>query len=207
MLLVLIVGITRFETVESFPSHDSFSSTSAVVNISQEKNLKSLGFVERLHRRSIDDCQKTIINSTVTRCCARINSVRKAGYGWGVAEVTNVQSIKFSDGSEKRVWFVWQVPVNGGLVFMFGLKSTNQPGKYHFVKKGRKSKLILSEPQCQPENNLPTIDERCFKYFSSNKWSHVKSGLFVTHNDKNKVFLERGSDRAGKYRLEYQNKC
>ena len=54
MLFVLFVGITRLETVESFPSHDSFSSTSAVVNISQEKNLKSFEFVERLHRRSIN---------------------------------------------------------------------------------------------------------------------------------------------------------
>ena len=53
MLLVLF-GITRFETVDSFPFHDSFSSTSAVANILQEKNLKSLGFVERLHRRSIN---------------------------------------------------------------------------------------------------------------------------------------------------------
>ena len=54
MLLVLIVGITRLETVESFPFHDSFSSTSAVANILQEKYLKSFGFVERLHRRLIN---------------------------------------------------------------------------------------------------------------------------------------------------------
>ena len=208
MLLVLIVGITRLETVESFPSHDSFSSTSAVANISQEKNLKSFGFVERLHRRSINDCQKTIINSTVTRCCARINSVLKAGYNWWVAKVNSSQSIQMRN-SQKTVWFVWRVPVNGGLVFMFGLKSTNQTGKYHFVKTVGK-KLILSEPQCQPENNLPTIDERCFEVLSSeNNLRHAKTGLFVTHKDIKviKVVLTKDEKLAGQYRLKYQNEC
>ena len=208
MLLVLIVGITRLETVESFPSHDSFSSTSAVANISQEKNLKSFGFVERLHRRSINDCQKTIINSTVTRCCARINSVLKAGYNWRVAKVNSSQSIQMRN-SQKTVWFVWQVPVNGGLVFMFGLRSTNQTGKYHFVINRRNTTLMLSEPQCQPENNLPTIDERCFEELSFNKWRHAKTGLFVTHNDKKvvKIVLTEDKKLAGQYRLKYQNEC
>ena len=54
MLFVLIVGITGLTTVESFPFRDSFLSTFAVANILQVKNLKSLGFVERLHRRSIN---------------------------------------------------------------------------------------------------------------------------------------------------------
>ena len=213
MLFVLIVGITRFETVESFPSHDSFSSTSAVVNISQEKNLKSLGFVERLHRRSINDCQTTN-NPILTPFCATISSVSNAGYGWEVAKVAQNQSIIFELSTHKRRWFVWQIHVNSSFyVYMFGLhvNSTNQPEKYHFVKNLGNSTLMLSEPQCQPENNLPTIDERCFKGFSSNEWSHVKSGLFVTSKDKNEVPVVLTEDRnlAGKYRLklEQQNEC
>ena len=205
MLFVLNVGITRFETVESFPCHDSFSSTSAVANISQEKILKSLEFVERLHRRSINDCKTKIINSSVTRFCANINSEIEGGHSWEVAEVTSFQSIKLMLSSQKRVWFVWKVHVNSSLVvYMFGLhvNSTNQQGKYHFVRNLRNRKLILSKPQSQPENNLPTIDERCFKKLSSNEWSHVESGLFVAHNDENEVVLESGGDHAGEYRLE-----
>ena len=202
MLLVLIVGITRLETVESFPSHDSFSSTSAVANISQEKHLKPLGFVERLHRRSTNDC-KTTTDTKITRCSKNINSVNDAGRSWGVAEVNSFQSIKLLKNCNKTVWFKWEVRVNGSSVYMFGLNSTNQTGKYHFVKKGRKSKLILSEPQSQPENNLPIIDERCFEVLSSNEWRHAETGLFVTHNKKKVVEVVLTEDRhlAGKYRL------
>ena len=198
-LLMLFVLITRFETVESFPFQDSFSSTSAVVNISQEKNLKSLGFAERLHRRSMNDHETT----TVTRSCTTISSVSKGGRSWKVAKVTKAASIKLMLSSRKTVWLVWQAHVNGSLVFMFGLKSTDQPGTYHFVRNVRK-KLILSEPQ--PENNLPTTDSSYFK-ISSNEWRHVASGLFVTDNDKNEVFLRKRRDLGGKYVLEEQNKC
>ena len=208
MLLVLIFGITRLETVESFPSHDSFSSTSAVVNISQEKNLKSLGFVERLHRRSINDCQTTT-DTIVTPSCETISSVSNGGYAWKAANVTNYayRSVKFDNGAPKTLWFKWEVRVNGSSVYMFGLSSTIEPGKYHFVEKVEKwKKLRLSKPQCQPENNLPTIDERCFKVFSSNGWSHVKSGLFVTNKDK-KVVLTEDEKLAGEYRHKQQNEC
>ena len=122
--------------------------------------------------------------------------------------MTSPPSIEMRN-SQKTVWFVWQVPVNGGLVFMFGLKSTNQTGKYHFVKKVGK-KLILSEPQCQPENNLPTIDERCFEVLSSKtNLRHAKTGLFVTHKNKNKkpVVLTEDETLAGKYRFKPQNEC
>ena len=77
-------------------------------------------------------------------------------------------SIKLKLRFPKRVWFVWQVHVNSSLVvYMFGLhvNSTNQPGKYHFVKKVGK-KLVLSKPQSEPENNLPIIDARCFEVLS-----------------------------------------
>ena len=211
MLFVLIVGITRLETVESFPSHDSFSSTSAVANISQEKHLKSLGFVERLHRRSINDCQTPIINPTVTRFCENISSVVLAGHSWEVAEVNSFQSIEMPN-SQKRVWFVWRVPVNGCSVFMFGLhvNSTNQQGKYHFViYQEKRNKLVLSKPQSQPENNLTTIDERCFEELSSNKWRHAKTGLFVIHNKKKvvNVVLTKDETLAGQYRIKQQNEC
>ena len=202
LMFVLFVGITRLETVESFPSPDSFSSTFAVANISPEKNLKSLGFVERLHRRSINDCQTTIINSTVTRSCATISSVSKAGYGWEVAEVTNYKSIELSDGFPKREWFVWRVPVNSRfVVFMFGLRSTDDPGKYHFVRKVR-SKLILSDAQSQPENNLTTIDARCFEVLSSNEGSDVVCKLFLTHKDNNELVLKEDAGHAGEYRFD-----
>ena len=137
----------------------------------------------------------------VTPFCACISSVSKCGCNWGVAEVATYASIKLMLNSQKTVWLEWKVHVNGNLVFMFGFESTDQPGRYHSVIELR-NKLILSEPQSQPENNLPTTDSRCFKVLSSNEWCHVESGLFVTHNDGNEVFLERGNDRAGKYRLE-----
>ena len=199
VLLVLIVGITRFETVESFPFHDSFSSTSAVANISQEKNFQTLGFVRRRHRRSINDCNTTIINSTVTRFCASISSAFNGGRSWEVAKAKSLASIKLILNSQKTLWLVWKVRVHGRPVYMFGLNSLDQPGKYHFVRREAK-KLVLSEPQL--ENKLPTTDSRYFEILSSNEWRHVATGLFVTDNDKNKVFVERGNDRAGKYLLE-----
>ena len=205
VLLVLIVGITRFETVESFPFYDSFSSTFAVANISQEKNFQTLGFVRRRHRRSISDCDTTIINSTVTRFCASISSAFNGGHSWEIAKVRTLESIKLILNSQKTLWLVWKVPVHGRPVYMFGLNSLDQPGKYHFVKNLPNGKLVLSEPQL--ENKLPTTDSRYFEILSSNEWRHVATGLFVTDNDKNKVFLERGNDRAGKYRLEKQNEC
>ena len=73
--LMLFVLITIFVIVEFFPSHDSFSSTSAFVNILQENNLKSLGFAERLHRRSMNDYERT----TVSPICANISSVSNGG--------------------------------------------------------------------------------------------------------------------------------
>ena len=207
MLLVLIVGITRLETVESFPSHDSFSSTSAVANISQEKHLKSFGFVERLHRRSINDCQRTA-DTIATRGCATISSVFQAGYSWEVANGTNDTSIELSKSWSKRVWFVWLVYVNGYSVFMFGLNSRDKPGKYHFVINLGNSTLMLSEPLCQPENNLPIIDKRCFETLSSNKWRHAETGLFVTDKDKKVVLTEEiPTDFDGQYRLDPQNEC
>ena len=116
--------------------------------------------------------------------------------------MSSYQSIKLMLSSQKTAWLEWQVWVDGRPVYMFGLESTHQPGKYHFVKNLPNGKLILSEPQSQPENNLRTIDARCFKVLSTDEWSHVESELFVTDNDENEVFLEKERDLAGKYRRE-----
>ena len=206
-LFVLLFGITRFKIVESFSFHQSLSSTSFVTNVLQEKISKPAGFVGRLYKRSIDDCRSTKITSSAIRYCARISSVGSGGHSWGVTNKRTFSSVKATLG-DATWWFVWKVSAGNRTVYLFGLESEEQLGKYHFIRSLRNKKLVLSEPQNQPGSNFQVTDLRCFEIFSSKAkrgslFQHVATKLFVTDKNSKRVRLtkKRKPNLARKYRL------
>ena len=123
------------------------------------------------------------------------------GYSWIVAEVTSYANVLLSFRPQKTIWFVWQVHISGNLFYMLGLKSTDQPEKFHFLRNVR-SKLVLSEPKSQPTSNLQSNDARLFESVSFNNWRHAATGRYITHGGNNRIFLVRQRHLAGRFRLE-----
>ena len=214
ILIVLFFGITRFKPVESFPLDESFLSTSL------GKDLETSGLVSRLlQRRSTNDYRTTAVNSNVIRFCASINSIRWAGRSWGVSKVKKHRLVKIIFGSP-RTWFVWQVRISNRFFYIFGLKSMEQKGKFHFVRNYGNTKLILSKPQRQPTSNLQITDSRLFEVLSSTvveegstfrnyPFNHLTTGLrhvatdtFITDNTNNEILLEKNRvDLVGNYQF------
>ena len=119
-----------------------------------------------------------------------------------------------------RTWFVWQVRISNRFFYIFGLKSVEQKGKFHFVRNYGNTKLILSRPQRQPTSNLQIIDSRLFEVLSSTMievgstfrnypFNHLTTGLrhvatdtFITDNTNNEILLEKNRvDLVGNYQF------
>ena len=119
-----------------------------------------------------------------------------------------------------RTWFVWQVRISNRIFYMFGLKSMEQEGKFHFVRNQGNTKLILSKPQSQPTSNLQNTDSRLFEVLSSTEdeegsilrnhpFNHLTTGLrheatdsFITDSDQREILLEKNKvDLVGNYRF------
>ena len=200
LVLVLFVSITKFQTVESSPLGKIFSSTS------HKKDFKLNA--ERLSQHSsTNDNRTTAVNSNVIRFCASINSVRCAGHSWGVSNVAKYSSVKIILGSP-RTWFVWQVRISNRIFYMFGLKSMEQEGKFHFVRNQGNTKLILSGPQSQPTSNLQNTDSRLFEVLSSTKdekgsiLRNQATDSFITDSNQREILLEKNKvDLVGNYRF------
>ena len=209
ILLVFFVSITKFKTVESSPLGKIFSSTS------HKKDFKLNA--ERLSQHSSTNDNRTIaVNSNVIRFCASINSIRWAGHSWGVSNVAKYSSVKIILGSPKT-WFVWQVRISNRIFYMFGLKSMEQEGKFHFVRNQGNRNLILSKPQSQPTSNLQNTDSRLFEVLSSTDEErsilrnppfnhltlrHEATDSFIIESEQREILLKKNMvDLVGHYRF------